>query len=466
VEKGVYVWEWRNCFLSTAHTDADLDFIVRAIQESVAELRRGGFLPDKPAPSPGGGGGQVGSWERKGIKPGLAPVGASAPAPAALRVETDPDREVLFSLYFFGNYAAEFRAGKYDLILDCARFADRAGFSGLWFPERHFHPFGGLSPNPSVLAAALARETERIALRAGSVVLPLHHPVRVAEEWALVDNLSGGRVAISFGAGWNVDDFVFFPERYQNRQAVMYEQIELVRHLWRGGEITRQNSFGKDVPIRLFPRPVQPELPYWVTTSGNPATFRQAGLIGANVLTHLIGQDLATLAEKIQLYREAREEGGFDPAAGTVSLMLHTFLDDDDAAARERVRTPFREYLRSAIRLEQLAAQGGGAISGGHVIDPHQIPPSVLEELLDATFERYVRQAALIGTVESCAELVWQLADVGVDEAACLIDFMDDQEAILAGLERLDSLREKFSEEALRGSAASFTQTLYEDLED
>lgn len=355
---------------------------------------------------------------------------------------------------------------RYRLLTEAALFADQRGFCGVWTPERHFHPFGGLFPNPSVIGAGLATLTSRIQIRAGSLISPLHDPIRIAEEWSVVDNLSGGRVAISFGAGWNVDDFVFFPERYQNRQEVMYQQIELVRHLWRGGEITRPNSFGKDVPIKLFPRPVQPELPYWVTTSGNPATFRQAGAIGANVLTHLIGQDLATLAEKIQLYREAREEGGFDPASGTVSLMLHTFLDGDAAAARERVRTPFREYLRSAISLEQLAAQGGGVISGGHAVAPHQIPPKVLEELLDATFERYARQAALIGTVESCSELVWQLADAGVDEAACLIDFMDDPEAILAGLEHLDALRGKFSEEALRNAAASFTQALCEDLED
>ena len=84
-------------------------------------------------------------------------------------------------------------AGAHELILEWARIADRAGLASLWLPERHFQPLAGLSPNPSVLAAALARETERIALRAGSVVLPLHHPVRVVEEWALVDNLSGGR---------------------------------------------------------------------------------------------------------------------------------------------------------------------------------------------------------------------------------------------------------------------------------
>lgn len=370
-----------------------------------------------------------------------------------------------FGLMFFAACDAEAQGPRYRLLTETAWFADQRGFCCIWTPERHFHPFGGSFPNPSVIGAGLATITRRIQIRAGSLISPLHDAIRIAEEWSVVDNLSGGRVAISFGAGWNVDDFVFFPERYENRQEVMYEQIEMVRKLWRGGEITRRNTFGRDVSIRLFPRPVQPDLPVWVTSSGNPATFRQAGMVGANVLTHLIGQDTAALAEKIQLYREARAAGGFDPADGKVSLMLHTFLGDDAAAARELVRAPLREYLRSAISLEQLAAEGGGVISGGHAIAPHEIPPPVLEELLDATFERYARQAALIGTVESCSELVGQLAEIGVDEVACLIDFMEDREAILAGLEPLDELREAFSDAGLGRSLASYAQALCEDLE-
>jgi iturin family lipopeptide synthetase A len=79
-------------------------------------------------------------------------------------------------LYFFGNYDAAFSQDKYDLMVQGGRYADQNGFSAIWLPERHFDKFGGFSPNPSVLAAALARETKHIQLRAGSVVMPLHHP--------------------------------------------------------------------------------------------------------------------------------------------------------------------------------------------------------------------------------------------------------------------------------------------------
>ena len=116
-----------------------------------------------------------------------------------------------FGLLFFAASDDSLAADRYRLVVESARFGDRAGFSSVWLPERHFTRFGGLYPNPAVLHAALAMCTSTIRLNAGSVVAPLHHPARIAEEWSVVDNLSHGRVGISFASGWNPDDFVFFP---------------------------------------------------------------------------------------------------------------------------------------------------------------------------------------------------------------------------------------------------------------
>ncbi|HSF40223.1 MAG TPA: MupA/Atu3671 family FMN-dependent luciferase-like monooxygenase [Thermoanaerobaculia bacterium] len=369
-----------------------------------------------------------------------------------------------FGLMFFSSVAAASPGGAYRLLTEAARFADERGFRCVWTPERHFHPFGGLFPNPSVLGAALAMITRRIEIRAGSLVAPLHDVLRIAEDWSVVDNLSGGRAAISFGSGWNIEDFVLRPEVYSDRQAHMYHQIEEVRALWRGERLARRDSNGREVRIGIYPRPVQAELPVWVTSSGNVRTFESAGAIGANLLTHLIGQTLDQAAEKIRSYREARSAHGLDPDAGKVALMLHTFLGSDLDAAREKARTPFREYLRSALSLEQLAAAGGGAISGGHRIAAHEIPPAALEELLDLTFERYAQSASLLGTPESCRELLWQAEDAGIDEIACLIDFLDDNGAVLAGLEHLDEVRAAFSTPALEAATEAAASSFLEEL--
>jgi non-ribosomal peptide synthetase component F len=203
-------------------------------------------------------------------------------------------RPIDFSLFYFAD-AAPATAGpgdRYRLLLEGARLADGRGFKAVWTPERHFHSFGGLYPNPSVTGAAVAAVTRRVEIRAGSVVLPLHDPVRVAEEWAVVDNLSGGRVGISFASGWHADDFIFAPGRFADRKDAMFQGIETVRALWRGEAVRRRGGAGQEIEVRTLPRPVQPELPVWVTAAANPETFRAAGAIGAGVLTHLLGQSL------------------------------------------------------------------------------------------------------------------------------------------------------------------------------
>jgi natural product biosynthesis luciferase-like monooxygenase protein/amino acid adenylation domain-containing protein len=350
-----------------------------------------------------------------------------------------PPREgkaVGFSLYYFGKYEAEFDERKYDLLVEGARFADRHGFEAVWVPERHFHPFGGLSPNPSVLAAALARETQRVGLRAGSVVLPLHHPVRVAEEWAVVDNLSKGRVGVSFASGWHPDDFVFAPEAYGNHRELMFEKIEEVRRLWRGERLRVRGGAGNELDVRLFPQPMQAELPVWVTVVNNPETYRRAGAIGARVLTNLMGQTVEDLARNVALYRAALAGHGHDPARGHVSVLLHTFVGDSAEAARERARRPFCDYLRSSLDLLQnlVRSQRLG-------IDFERLSEDDLDYILSSAYERYVRTSALVGTPETCEAVVAALARVGVDEVACFIDFGVEAGAVLESLPRLDALR-------------------------
>jgi glutamate-1-semialdehyde-2,1-aminomutase len=246
LEKGVYIWEGRSCFLSTAHTDEDIEYVIRAVKESVEELQIGGFFPKPPSKLPHkeifisgslktrndsylannsqaesvkletnsteiapnqdlsnvtqiDANQQPGFWNRKAYKPSLV-----SPQFTEIKASRSTKQTIQFSLFYFGKYDSEFVPDKYNLLFEGAKFADENGFAALWMPERHFHAFGGFSPNPSVISAALAKVTQRIQLRAGSVVLPLHHPIRVAEEWSIVDNLSKGRVGISFASGWQL----------------------------------------------------------------------------------------------------------------------------------------------------------------------------------------------------------------------------------------------------------------------
>ncbi len=355
-----------------------------------------------------------------------------------------------FSLFYFSSHEeGEDATAKYRLLFEGAKFADTHGFKAIWTPERHFHAFGGLFPNPSVTSAAIAATTTQIQIRAGSCVSPLHSSIRIAEDWSMVDNFSGGRVGISFAAGWQPNDFVLRPETYTDRKNIMFQQIEEVKALWRGESVSYPNAKGELIAVKTLPRPIQSELPVWVTAAGNPETFQMAGAKGFHILTHLLGQSLDELAAKIAIYRQAWSDNNH-PGQGTVTLMIHTFVGDSDDAVRETVRQPMRQYLASSLDLIKLAAwafptfkqkttDDSGKFSVSHLSERE------MNEVLDFSFERYFETSGLFGTVETCLQIVDRIKGIDVDELACLVDYGVDSEAVLAQLPLLHEVQRRAS---------------------
>jgi len=365
----------------------------------------------------------------------------------AARPTTRPHsiRPLDFSLFYFSADQGEDPTNKYRLLLEGAKFADRHGFAAVWTPERHFHEFGGLYPNPSVTSAAIAMVTKTIQIRSGSVVAPLHTPIRIAEEWSVVDNLSNGRVAISFASGWMPEDFVIEPDNYATRKDVMLRSIETVRKLWRGETIAFPSPLGRDVQVRILPRPIQAELPVWVTTAGSPETYEMAGNVGANVLTHLLGQSLDEVAKKVAIYRKAWSAAAH-PGRGKVTLMLHTFVSDSLEYVRNTVRRPLKDYLRVSADLVKKYSWAFPAFKrrGENVgeVNFGELSRDDMEALLDFAFDRYFETSGLFGTPLSCVETIDKLKANDIDEVACLIDFGVSADVVLENLKHLDELRE------------------------
>ncbi|MDK1343766.1 amino acid adenylation domain-containing protein [Streptomyces sp. 378] len=368
------------------------------------------------------------------------PAPARTPAPPAPRPastpSTSPPAAFDFSLYFFGDYPQDDDQDKYGLILAAADFADQHGFHALWFPERHFNSFGALFPNPSVLAAALAARTSRVRLHAGSVVLPLHHPARVAEEWSVVDNISGGRTGLCFASGWHATDFALAPQHFGRHREVMYEHLATVRDLWSGQPVKTTAGDGTQVEIRLHPRPVQERPPMYVAVVGNPDSYRRAAAEDLGVVTNLMTQTVEQLAENIALYRRCRAEHGLDPAAGRVVVLVHTYLEEEAERARAEAYRPFLSYLRSSLSLFDQVTN-----SLGFQVDLENTSEEDVEFLLGRAYERYCDSRALIGDEHTAAETVRRLREAGADEIACFVDFGVPKDKVLAALPVLDRLR-------------------------
>ena len=376
--------------------------------------------------------------------PGVAPVEPLPPLADHPALPRPPAGTCDFSVYFFGDYPDHDKDGenpdRYRSVMDTVAFADEHGFHAVWLPERHFHSFGGIFPNPSVLAAALASRTTRIRLHAGSVVLPLHHPVRVAEEWSVVDNLSGGRAGICVASGWHANDFVLRPQNYGPHKDVMYRDLDAVRTLWTGGAVTARSGSGEDVEVRLHPRPVQAMPPLYAAIVGNPHSYRQAGERGLGVVTNLMTQTVDALAENLRIYRAARRDVGLDPDTGRVVVLLHTFLDDDADAARREAFEPFCRYLRSSLSLF-----GGVTNSLGFDIDLDRTPEDDVRFLLEQAYDRYCASRALIGSPDSVAPTVDALLSAGANEVACFVDFGLAPELLRDGLPAMDRLRRRYA---------------------
>lgn len=345
-----------------------------------------------------------------------------------------------FSLFYFSGDGSTTANDKYRLLTEGAKFADRHGFSAVWIPERHFDAFGGLYPNPSVAGAAIAMITQHIQIRSGSIVMPLQNPLRVAEEWSMVDNLSNGRVGLSFAPGWHPNDFVLYPEKYAHKKDIMWRDIQVMQTLWQGEAIELQSGNGKPAQIRTFPRPLQSQPAIWITSLSDES-FITAGKIGAHILTSPLYYSLDEILRKISLYRQSRAQHGYDPDQGQVALMIHTFIGDDLEEIKQKVRTPFKNYLKTHF---DLVVKSAGDLRFS--IDPNTLTAQDLEDLLDFSFETYFNGKVLMGTPTYCTQMIEDLHQAGVTEIAALIDFGLEFDWVMESLHALKHVKDQYGQ--------------------
>ncbi len=348
-----------------------------------------------------------------------------------------------FSISFFASRPARRELGLYNGMLECSRFADANGFDAVWLPERHFSAHGSMFPNPAVLAAAVATTTERIRIRAGSVVLPLHDPIRVAEEWSVVDNLSGGRVDLAFAAGWARTDFVLAPDAYATRRDDIVPAVREVVSLWRGATVARRLPDG-ETAVSILPRPVQDDINVWLSSGGGgeqTTTPRIAGELGFNLLTHTVSQTLANLRNRVDTYRQSRAEAGLPSDIGVVTVLQHTYVSPPGRDDRNAVEAALREYIDDSLSLQAASEAAGHRPQRKSGLSDRQ-----RNLMLTRAVRRLSETDSLIGSFDHCAKRVEALAAAGVDEIACLVDFGLPIDEVLPSLGRVAELRRRYSQ--------------------
>lgn len=217
-----------------------------------------------------------------------------------------------------------------DTIRECER-AEAAGFNSVWLGEHHNNRT--LYPAPLVGLAAIASRTRTVRLGTAVLLLPLYWPLAVAEEGAMVDMISSGRLILGVGAGYAPEEFAAFDVSLKERASRLDEAVPLIQRLWTEEKVTHAGRHYRVTNATVYPRPVQrPRPPIWFGGWVDPAV-RRAGRLGEAWLGGPSAK-LDEVAGCVRLYREARKEAGRDPATGEVALMRYVFVAENVERAR------------------------------------------------------------------------------------------------------------------------------------
>jgi alkanesulfonate monooxygenase SsuD/methylene tetrahydromethanopterin reductase-like flavin-dependent oxidoreductase (luciferase family) len=219
------------------------------------------------------------------------------------------------------------RSGAGDLAAQ-ARFAEDLGYESFWLPENHFNP--GAIPDPLMLLSAVAAGTRTIRLGTTSFLLPLRHPLQAAEQVAVLDQLSGGRVILGVGRGFAPDMLKAFNVVPKEKRAMFERALETMMRAWSGEPVSVDGH--EDLSVVLDPLPVQSPLPIWVAAFG-PKALAQAGGFGLPYLASPM-ETIDSLQANFERVDDAARQAD-KPAPAQRPIMRTVYVSDSSTEIRE-----------------------------------------------------------------------------------------------------------------------------------
>src|SRR5712692_330874 len=218
-----------------------------------------------------------------------------------------------------------------DFLVD----SEELGFDALWANEHHFDPYGGIIPSPPIMLAALAQRTKRVRLGTSVIVLPLHQPIEIAEQLAMVDLMSDGRVELGVGRGFVVADYEALGIPREGAQERLTEELEVILKAWSGAPFSHHGKHYDFDNIEVWPPPQQrPHPPVWLSVGATPSSFEWAGRQGYKVLS-VAYRGVQQLVELLPLYRNAWLAAGHKAGEWEISSHYQVVLSDNSRKARQ-----------------------------------------------------------------------------------------------------------------------------------
>jgi natural product biosynthesis luciferase-like monooxygenase protein len=234
--------------------------------------------------------------------------------------------------------------------IDFLVLAEELGYDSVWANEHHFHPFGGMIPAPAVMLAALSQRTTRVRLGTSVAVLPLHNPLEIAEQFAMVDLMSGGRLEFGAGRGFVAYDFEVHGVPIDEGQDRMLESLDVIIKAWSGEKFSHAGKHWQYDDVEVWPQPAQrPTPPIWIAATANPASFENVGRRGHNLLSVAYLRPLEELGKLTRIYRDARAAAGHDMASTKIATHYQVVLAESRAEAKQLAHDALVRYMQLSI---------------------------------------------------------------------------------------------------------------------
>lgn len=314
------------------------------------------------------------------------------------------------SLFYLPTWREGYGTGLtqfYEEMTDSVVLADTLGWRRILTTEHHFHYYGGAVPNPAVILAAWARETKNIRLSAGVSLMQLRDPLKVAEDYALVDQLSGGRCDMGLAKGFVPHEFKAFHIDQAEAAGRIAEGIDICQKFWAGEPFAHQGEFFQFDKVMPWPPAVNGALPIWNAASNSKESFINAGERGFHLMMNQYPMSFDSLAEKFGWYCESWEKAGHKTSdrKAMVAFMVH--LANTEEQAIDEAKAALQEHAHAF----------GTVMQGREWSTDYEGTIDVLLRMCEGDDWRDVfRRRTLICTPEQAAERIQRYLDLGFTE--------------------------------------------------
>ena len=333
-----------------------------------------------------------------------------------------------FGYYLLNTYVPELDGASPELYarwLEQIDAAEDLRFDSLWVTEHHFRFFGGMLPNPQLLLTAAAQRTRKLRLGSSVSLVPMHHPIRIAEDFAVLDLLSNGRVNFGAGRGMSSHDYGVFGANWDTAQARLLEELEIIRRAWTDDVLEWDGEYYHYHGLTVRPKPrQQPHPPIYVTAQKDPDSFQTAGRRGYHLMTVPWIFTNEIQRTRVKLYLEALRESGHSEKNHEVFVMYPAYVGESDGEARADAFEPWHRWR--AFVLQELGIDP----SKGSLYD---------ERLSHFSYDTMVAQnRAIFGGPETCVRHLQRIREiVGTTHIGLTFHFGGlSQEKILKSMER------------------------------